>query len=82
MVETPRPVFNAGLVNLVDTYHRITPEVWLEPTPGHTPGHVAVRISSNGQEAAITGDLVHSPHSSPSQPGAGTPTAIRCRPGG
>ncbi len=31
------------------------------PTPGHTPGHVSVRISSQGQEAVITGDLMHHP---------------------
>ncbi len=28
---------------------------------GHTPGHVHVRISSNGEEAVITGDLMHHP---------------------
>ena len=33
----------------------------LEPTPGHTPGHVAVRIASRGQHAMITGDLTHHP---------------------
>ena len=33
----------------------------LEPTPGHTPGHVSVRIRSAGEEAVITGDLMHHP---------------------
>ena len=41
--------------------HRVTDEVWLESTPGHTPGHVSVRIASGGQEAVITGDLMHHP---------------------
>ena len=41
--------------------HRITDEIRLEPTPGHTPGHDSVRISSRGQEAVITGDLMHHP---------------------
>ena len=31
------------------------------PTPGHTPGHVSVLIASQGEEAVITGDLVHHP---------------------
>jgi glyoxylase-like metal-dependent hydrolase (beta-lactamase superfamily II) len=31
------------------------------PTLGHTPGHVSVRISSEGEEALITGDFVHHP---------------------
>ena len=30
-------------------------------TPGHTPGHVSVRIVSRGEEAVITGDLMHHP---------------------
>ena len=55
------PILAAGLADLVGTGHRITDEVWLEPTPGHTPGHVSVRISSRGQEAVITGDMMHHP---------------------
>jgi len=55
------PILAAGLADLVGTEHRITDEVWLEPTPGHTPGHVSVRISSRGQEAVITGDMMHHP---------------------
>jgi glyoxylase-like metal-dependent hydrolase (beta-lactamase superfamily II) len=30
-------------------------------TPGHTLGHVSVLISSRGEEAVITGDLMHHP---------------------
>ena len=30
---------------------RVTDEVWFEPTPGHSPGHVAVRIASAGSTA-------------------------------
>ncbi|MDJ0850462.1 MAG: MBL fold metallo-hydrolase [Myxococcota bacterium] len=59
--ETVKPIIEAGLADLVDMDHRITDEVQLEPTPGHTPGHVAVRISSEGAEAMITGDLTHHP---------------------
>ena len=39
----------------------ITDEVWLEPTPGHTPGHVSVHIRSRGEEAVITCDMMHHP---------------------
>ncbi len=59
--DSVRPVIDAGAAQLVDSTHRITSEVWLEPTPGHTPGHHSVRISSRGQEAVITGDLMHHP---------------------
>jgi len=55
------PVFEAGLVDLVETDHRVCDEVTLEPTLGHTPGHVSIRIRSKGQEALITGDFTHHP---------------------
>jgi glyoxylase-like metal-dependent hydrolase (beta-lactamase superfamily II) len=56
-----RPVFEAGLVELVEMDHRVNDEIWFEPTPGHSPGHVAILISSAGNDAVITGDLVHHP---------------------
>jgi glyoxylase-like metal-dependent hydrolase (beta-lactamase superfamily II) len=59
--DSVRPVIAEGRADLVDDKHRITDEVWLESTPGHTPGHFAVRISSKGQDAVITGDLMHHP---------------------
>jgi glyoxylase-like metal-dependent hydrolase (beta-lactamase superfamily II) len=54
LADSVRPVFDAGLVDLVDAEHQLCDEVWLEPTPGHTPGHVSVRISSGGENALIT----------------------------
>ena len=33
----------------------------LESTPGHTPGHVSVHVTSRGEEAGITGDMIHHP---------------------
>ncbi len=59
--QSVEPVLDAGLERLVETDHRVTDEVWLEPTPGHTPGHVSVRIASEGAEAVITGDVLHHP---------------------
>jgi glyoxylase-like metal-dependent hydrolase (beta-lactamase superfamily II) len=56
-----RPCIDAGLADLVAIDLRLNDLIWLEPTPGHTPGHASVRISSNGQDAVITGDLVHHP---------------------
>lgn len=61
VTDSVRPIFDAGLADLVDTDHKLSDEVRLEPTPGHTPGHVSVRISSRGEEAVITGDLMHHP---------------------
>lgn len=59
--DSVKPVFDAGLVDFIEADHRICPEIRLEPTPGHTPGHVSVRISSRGEEALITGDVMHHP---------------------
>jgi glyoxylase-like metal-dependent hydrolase (beta-lactamase superfamily II) len=55
------PVWDAGLVDLVETDHRICDEISLVPSPGHTPGHASVRIASRGEEALITGDFMHHP---------------------
>jgi glyoxylase-like metal-dependent hydrolase (beta-lactamase superfamily II) len=59
--DSVRPVVDRGKAKMVESNHKITDEVWLEPTPGHTPGHHSVRISSKGQDAVITGDLMHHP---------------------
>ncbi len=61
MEDSVQPIFDAGLADLVPMDHQVTPEVRLEPTPGHTPGHVSVHIESRGEEAVITGDMVHHP---------------------
>jgi glyoxylase-like metal-dependent hydrolase (beta-lactamase superfamily II) len=61
LADSVTPVWEAGLVDLVETDHRICDEVSLVPTPGHTPGHVSVRIASQGEEALITGDFMHHP---------------------
>lgn len=58
--DTVTPLFDHGVVDLVEVDHAVTGEVSLTPTPGHSPGHVSVRIRSNGEEAIITGDCVHS----------------------
>lgn len=59
--DSVKPVFEAGLVDLVDVDHVIADEISLIPTHGHTPGHVSVFIESQGETALITGDFVHHP---------------------
>jgi glyoxylase-like metal-dependent hydrolase (beta-lactamase superfamily II) len=61
MADSVAPVLDAGLADLVEMDHRVSDEIWLEPTPGHTPGHVSVRLASGGAHAVITGDLMHHP---------------------
>jgi glyoxylase-like metal-dependent hydrolase (beta-lactamase superfamily II) len=59
--DSVRPVIEAGLVDLVEFGHRVTDDVVLEPTPGHSPGHQSVHITSGDAEALITGDVMHHP---------------------
>lgn len=59
--DSVQPIFDAGLADLVSSTHRVVPEVNLEPTPGHTPGHVSIHVTSRGEEAVITGDMIHHP---------------------
>jgi len=61
ILDSVQPILDAGLADLVETNHRLTDEMWLEPTHGHTPGHVSLHISSRGQEAIVTGDVFHNP---------------------
>jgi glyoxylase-like metal-dependent hydrolase (beta-lactamase superfamily II) len=61
ILDSVQPILDAGLAEFVDTNHGVCDEVWLEPSHGHTPGHVSVRVSSRGQEAIVSGDVFHSP---------------------
>ncbi|WP_332461430.1 MBL fold metallo-hydrolase [Amycolatopsis aidingensis] len=62
--DSVHPVEEAGLLDLVDVPADgmdLVPGLRLLPTPGHTPGHLAVRLSSGDRAALITGDCVHHP---------------------
>ncbi|HWA90667.1 MAG TPA: MBL fold metallo-hydrolase [Rhizomicrobium sp.] len=61
MADSVHPIFDAGLAEMVEMDHRISPELRLLPTPGHTPGHVSVVIESRGETAIVTGDMMHHP---------------------
>jgi len=61
MLDSVRPIFDAGVAQMVEMNHKISPEVRLMPTTGHTPGHVSVVIESKGETAIITGDMMHHP---------------------
>ncbi|MEM9563681.1 MAG: MBL fold metallo-hydrolase [Actinomycetota bacterium] len=64
------PLAEAGVLHAIeldeapdggDGVFRIDDHVELLSTPGHTAGHVSVRIHDGGAEALITGDAFHSP---------------------
>lgn len=57
------PLWALGRLRLVDGTHRVTAEVTCVPAPGHTPGHQAVRIESDGFAALLAGDALPSDRS-------------------
>ena len=59
--DSVQPILDAGLAEFVGLDYRISPNVRLTPSTGHTPGHVCVAIESDGQNAVITGDMTHHP---------------------
>ena len=59
--DSVQPILDADLAVPVAMDHALTDEVRLEPTPGHTPGHVSVHLTSGGKEGVITGDMMHHP---------------------
>jgi glyoxylase-like metal-dependent hydrolase (beta-lactamase superfamily II) len=65
LVECVDPIVSAGMAEFIDSDHSIARggdwAIWCEPSHGHTPGHIHVRISSQGKDAVITGDLMHHP---------------------
>ena len=59
--DSVKPIIDAGRADLVASDHRLSDEITLIPTPGHSPGHVSVRIVSGDEEALLTGDVAHHP---------------------
>jgi glyoxylase-like metal-dependent hydrolase (beta-lactamase superfamily II) len=59
--DSVKPIVDAGKAELVASDHRLTDEITLIPTPGHSPGHMSILITSDGEEGLLTGDVAHHP---------------------
>jgi glyoxylase-like metal-dependent hydrolase (beta-lactamase superfamily II) len=55
------PILAANRAEVVKSAHQFDDLVTLVPTPGHTIDHYSVRLGRTGQDAFITGDMLHSP---------------------
>ncbi len=55
------PLKGIGVLDLFSGEKAVTPELTTYPTPGHTPGHTSILVSSADEKAIITGDLAHHP---------------------
>ena len=55
------PVVEAGQAEIVADDHRFDEAIRFVPTPGHTPGHVAIELASRGARGVLSGDICHTP---------------------
>ncbi len=55
------PLESLNVLDLIEGEYSVTDELTTLPTPGHTPGHISIAISSSGQRGFILGDVAHSP---------------------
>lgn len=56
-----RPLFDAAVVDFIDQDTEVLPGVTAVETFGHTPGHLIVRIISDGTRTLIGGDMSNHP---------------------
>ncbi len=53
------PLADLNVLDLIDDEYKVTDELTTVPTPGHTPGHISIVVSSAGERAYILGDVAH-----------------------
>src|SRR5947209_3097943 len=59
--DSVKPIADAGKAELVASDAKLTDEIALIPTAGHSPGHMSIHIRSDGEEGLLTGDVAHHP---------------------
>ena len=55
------PLAELGLVEFMHGEHALTRALTAVPTPGHTPGHMSILVTSRGERAIVLGDAAHTP---------------------
>lgn len=59
--QSVQPILDAGLADTVEPDARIDELFQFVPTPGHTPGQIAVKLTCDGEGAIFCGDAIHHP---------------------
>ena len=54
-------LMDVGVLELIDGEQAIADHLTALPTPGHTPGHTSLLITSSGESAVVLGDAAHVP---------------------
>ncbi len=61
IVDTIQPIIDSKQWLLIDTPFQLCDELYIEASPGHTSEHCHVTLSSGGERAVFSGDIVHHP---------------------
>ena len=59
--DSVKPIVDAGKAELIASDAKLTDEITMIPTPGHSPGHMSIHIRSDGAEGLLAGDVAHHP---------------------
>ncbi|HTC96809.1 MAG TPA: MBL fold metallo-hydrolase [Bradyrhizobium sp.] len=59
--DSVKPIWDAGKAELIAGDAKLTDEISMISTPGHSPGHMSIHIRSDGEEGLLTGDVAHHP---------------------
>jgi len=59
--DSVKPIWDAGKAELIASDAKLTDEITMISTPGHSPGHMSIHIRSDGEEGLLTGDVAHHP---------------------
>lgn len=55
------PIIEAGLVHVIDGEDQLGDTLFFHPTPGHSQGHMAIRLLGGDRQALFSGDVMHQP---------------------
>lgn len=61
IVDTIQPIIESGQWLLIDTPYQLSDELLIEASPGHTPDHSHLTLTTKGGRAVFVGDIVHHP---------------------
>ena len=61
VIDCVQPLEGVAEISLVEGEHKVTDDLTLLQTPGHTPAHISVAIMSAGEAGVIIGDVCHHP---------------------
>jgi glyoxylase-like metal-dependent hydrolase (beta-lactamase superfamily II) len=61
IVDCVLPLKDVADIELVQGEHKLTDEIMLLPSPGHTPAHQSFVVRSAGEAGIIWGDICHHP---------------------